>query len=242
MSTARRTAALGLCAVACLLLAAGGAVAESKLGNFSGEMQPLNADGTGWNQWTGSGDGWNENQQGPWFFYPPAQLLPRPQENPFSTPGAPLPPEDLPQWWNEWWYDDPFDPLRWKIIDLEFDYGLVDPAQPGYAIIVVNWSTGNWVGQPGPPLTNTDLSGNVVIERLLIEELMIPAGGGGQYSLTDYRLPIPYNPEWISIDVRGFNFTVTEGKLWHECVPEPLTILGVMIGLGGLVRYVRRRG
>jgi hypothetical protein len=27
----------------------------------------------------------------------------------------------------------------------------------------------------------------------------------------------PYNPEWISIDVRGSNFVITNGFMLHEC-------------------------
>ena len=61
-------------------------------------------------------------------------------------------------WWNQWFYNDPYDPDRWKVIDLGFDIRVLDPTQDSYFEIVVNWSTGWWsdLGNdypPTPPLT-----------------------------------------------------------------------------------------
>ncbi len=45
-----------------------------------------------------------------------------------------------------------------------------------------------------------------------------PPEFGGIYEL-DWTL-WDYNPEWISIDVRGYNFIISEGQIWHSCEQE----------------------
>ena len=36
----------------------------------------------------------------------------------------------------------------------------------------------------------------------------------------DFVIP-DYNPEWVSIDVVGTNFAITNGHITHECLPKP---------------------
>ena len=72
----------------------------------------------------GGGSGWNG---GEWIFYPDA-------------------PEG--DWWNQWFYDDPPDPTRWK--EITYD---IDITGQGFITVAINWSTLLFpeTGTGGPP-------------------------------------------------------------------------------------------
>ena len=63
-------------------------------------------------------------------------------------------------WINQWFYDHPFDPLRGKIIHVEFDWTALDPLCPTNMTVAINWSTGAWsalgYGTSQPPLPGVD--------------------------------------------------------------------------------------
>ena len=118
-------------------------------------------------------------------------------------------------WWNIWFYDHPFDPERKKEIHLEFD---VFPLEPGesYVEVAINWSTPEWsaTGNPDPPIPPTDEALNIGRHVVLAQ-----ANPEGHY-IFDYELP-DFNPEWVSVDVRGFNFVIPEGGpnfIDHTCI------------------------
>jgi hypothetical protein len=121
-------------------------------------------------------------------------------------------------WINEWFYDHPFDPSRSKIIHIEFDWVAYDPACTTDITVAVNWSTPEWsacgYGTSQPPLPGTDE--NLYIIR---RELLNWCGTACEvrHFSTDYVI-YQYNPEWVSIDVRGCNFVITGGTISHECV------------------------
>lgn len=117
---------------------------------------------------------------------------------------------ELDEWWNIWYYDHPLDPERRKIGFIEFDIYPLDPGLPQSFEIAVNWSTDQWANPNDPPLPGDD--GFVGRQSLLIFN--------GQIEPGHYRLPyeIPdYNPEWVSVDVRGYNFEIPLGIIQHEC-------------------------
>ena len=156
----------------------------------------------------------------------------------------------LPTWHNQWYYDDPFDASRWKIVTLDFNIALNQPAADnGGGIIVINWSTGNWVGQDQPPMTNEDPNNPsvVYIGRTQVDTLWLNKGDNGlyhfhqSYDLRDYG--VNFNPVWISIDIAGYNFKLSSpelpGSIIHECVPEPASLS--LLVLGGLALIRRRR-
>jgi len=140
------------------------------------------------------------------------------------------------EWWNTWFYDHPPDPTRWKEVDLTF---CVSPAD-AVSEVTINWSTVDWGGPGGTgPAGPFPMPGDeMYIERLIdygIDIPIDPVTGEGAWAGT---LPVPYNPEWISIDLRGFDFTIT-GCIVHDCVPEPATM--GLLALGGLAVIRRKR-
>jgi hypothetical protein len=120
-------------------------------------------------------------------------------------------------WWNIWFYDHPFRTDRYKTIQIEFDVFPFEPG-PGYFEIAVNWSTDLWSieqppGDSAPPLPGVDEDRYIGRETLMATEFY-----EGHYVFT-YVIE-DYNPEWVSIDVRGFNFQIPGGIIVHECVGQ----------------------
>jgi len=175
---------------------------------------------------TGGGSGWND---GEFVYYPESG------------------------WYNEWFYNDPPSPLRWKWID--YDISVVPGDGLGGDIeIVINWSTLAWpeTGPVGPPPGGVDSLTLPQEEMYIVRDAVIFSGpvteslclrssdaGAGQIIIPDY------NPEWVSIDIRLVDGTGMEGPILvngcitHQCVPEPAAL--VLLGLGVVALVVRRR-
>ncbi|MCP4566177.1 MAG: hypothetical protein GY841_01215 [FCB group bacterium] len=139
------------------------------------------------------------------------------------------PPE---QWWNIWFYDHPYNPDRFKTIHIEFDAEIMDPSTMASLELAVNWSTAQWsIDQPPsdsmPPLPGTDEALYIGRATQLNSEMF-----GGHY-VYDFTIP-DFNPEWVSIDVRGFNFLISNGRITHECVssepPQSMDLSFVITG------------
>ena len=133
-------------------------------------------------------------------------------------------------WWNIWFYDHPFDYDRKKVAHIEFDLFLLQPGAPSSIEFAVNWSTDQWsldqpVGDSFPPLPGVD-------EALYIGRDILYAGEviNGHY-VFDWVWP-DYNPEWVSIDVRGINFEIPFGFIEHNCI-QSLDLSFVVTGDGG---------
>jgi hypothetical protein len=117
--------------------------------------------------------------------------------------------------WNVWFYDHPFDPERRKFGSIEFDITPYDPGN-NWLEIAINWSTDQWYydypNDSAPPLPG--VSEDLYIGR----EIIVQANNvNGHYEGIVYELPVRYNPEWVSIDVSGFNIHMLTGILEHEC-------------------------
>jgi hypothetical protein len=149
-------------------------------------------------------EGWGENAyDDQWFYYP------------------------WYDWWNVWFYDHPYDPTRYKEITVDFDVFMMNPTAPAYFEIAVNWSTDAWsLDQPpadsNPPLPGTDEDLYIGRATLMADEYF-----EGHYTYT-YVIP-NYNPEWVSIDVRGYNFYIPGGIIEHECIGQQSLDLSFVI-------------
>lgn len=182
-----------------------------------------NSDEANWNilvPTASGGTGWNGNLQGPWFRYP--------------------------RFWNQWYFDGIYDPTRFKIVDIAFTYSRLDVGLAGYVEIWINWSTPQWSTTPGhadgPPLSESGPNNEPYLGRAMLEVFPIGENQSYDYSLTGHRISeIPYNPEWVSIDVRGYNTMIWNGRLVHECVPEPGSVLALLFGLISLGGVIHRR-
>ncbi len=177
---------------------------------------------------SGGNDGWSQDEGGPrWFPYPQEEPEEDPQGNVEQGPYGQT-------FWNEWWYNDPYDAERLKMVNLYFKYKLTDPTMPGFIIVAINWSTTDWSLNPPPgtdpsqqpPLSDFDPATPAVpwVGRMQVKAEEIPPDSTSQlltFESGDFRLPVPYNPEWVSIDVRGYNFTIEGGQFSHECVEDP---------------------
>jgi hypothetical protein len=121
-------------------------------------------------------------------------------------------------WINQWFYDHEFDENRGKIIHIEFDWTALDPLCPTNMTVAINWSTPEWsalgFGTLQPPLPGVD-------EGLYIGRTTVLYQCGNfpqtQHFSMDYTI-WPYNPEWVSVDVMGCNFVITNGSIIHDCV------------------------
>jgi hypothetical protein len=130
------------------------------------------------------------------------------------------------EWWNIWFYDHPYDPDSYKVITISFNVSSFNPSSGSYLDFAVNWSAPAWsmitgVEQPPiPSLVGLNESQYIFRPTLQLWEGTIEPG---QYQFS-YIIP-DYCPEWVSIDVRGYNFSVTQGTIVHECLsgtPPPL--------------------
>ena len=213
----------------------------------------LGGDASHWNQIISSisgGDGWNGLTEGPWYTYAGAA-----GDVGQSSPGEIVNPQ--PGWVNQWWYDHPYDPLRWKEVTLHFTYGLGPAAgAQGGANIIINYSTPAYSALPengfpdprtsAPPPGQEPHPGDW-IGRVQVGQLWLNPNDPNIYTFDgtfDLRtFNVNYNPEWVSVDVVGFNFIISSpavpGSITHDCVPEPASIL--LLGLGGLMLMGRRR-
>lgn len=120
-------------------------------------------------------------------------------------------------WINQWFYDHPFDDTRGKTIHVEFDWMAYDTSCVADITVAVNWSTPEWsyLGYEDtlPPLPDCDET--IYIERLTFLDVC-DYGYDWQHVVFDYVI-WDYNPEWVSIDVRGCNFQIIDGVMAHEC-------------------------
>jgi len=155
-------------------------------------------------------------------------------------------------WWNEWWYNDPFLQPGAKWIQLGFTWKPIDPLQPVDFHIIINWTNGGWIGKNAPPIPfgqpggNTDNPERYIVRANAYDFFWEPVPGqvgNSPWSFTYDKFWIrEYNPEWVSVDVRGANFELIPGWIEHQCVPLPAAVwlLGPgLVGLGVLRRRFR---
>jgi len=126
-------------------------------------------------------------------------------------------------WFNMWWYDDPYDACHRKDVTINLWYMPLNPMMPGSIEVTVNWSLPGWSQNPlQPPLPVDEL----FVARYT-PSWIIPVPPGVPVPINFFvgpiHLPVDYNPEWVSIDVRGTNFWIQGipngyySEIWHDC-------------------------
>jgi hypothetical protein len=141
---------------------------------------------------------------------------------------------ELYEWWNQWWYDHPYDAARMKVGTLHLE---VNPTNNmGHLEVAVNWATPLWQpGSPTPPLPGTY---DPATEDQIIGREIVYYWDPSQPTIVDVPFEISaYNPEWISVDIRdltGVGVFEISGIITHECAPKaPVYVLTVNSGSGG---------
>jgi hypothetical protein len=121
------------------------------------------------------------------------------------------------EWWNIWFYDDPFTYQREKIAHFEFDVFPYVEGDPTWFTFAINWSTDAW-SQDQPPEDSTPPLPGAPEELYIGRAIYLDGPVSGGHYIFEWRMP-DYNPEWVSIDVQGYNFIIPEGIgfIDHTC-------------------------
>jgi uncharacterized repeat protein (TIGR01451 family) len=116
----------------------------------------------------------------------------------------------ISEWWNIWFYDHPFDYDRYKEIFTAFNLWKYNTGQPSYVEVALNWATDLWPPDSPPPIPPDD------VPYIARETILVGQDMEGFFEFF-YEI-LDYNPEWVSIDVRGYNFVITDGFIEHACL------------------------
>jgi hypothetical protein len=126
-------------------------------------------------------------------------------------------------WWNIWFYDNPYSTENAKHIDAEV---FVTQTGPDPQItFAINYSNAEWsdLGLDRPPLPSDFQNPPYEDDYIIREEIDVDIG----YNV--FPLDISWNPEWVSVDLRAQNVSV-ECYIYHECVTTPLDLSFVITG------------
>ena len=133
-------------------------------------------------------------------------------------------------WWNIWFYDDQLEINRQKLIHIDFIVSPFIPAAPSMLTLAINWSTDAWSltgnppGERRPPLPGED-EGAFIGRAVIYSGPVMP----GQQFAWDGMIPEQYCPEWVSVDVQGFNYMIEMGNLMHDCIGQQSLDLSFVI-------------
>jgi len=127
-------------------------------------------------------------------------------------------------WINVWFYNHPYSPDRRKIIDGMMIIEPRDPSLDSYVEIVWNWTGPDWPGWPeidNPPLPEDVQDPGTELQMIKRQEIPYTFNGNIQ---EPFPIEVPfnileYNPEWLSVDIRGFNY-ILNGNIQHICWKE----------------------
>jgi hypothetical protein len=147
---------------------------------------------------TGQGDGYGG---GTWYYYPATG------------------------WWRQWFYNEPYDPARegylyYRVFITANDYSKTVDFE-----VYFNWTTPAWsqLGRSRPPLPDDVPTASDEYKYMDSESLQAldgvflgtPSSPGSVEPNKEWVIS-QYNPEWVSIDIRGRNVDIHRGAM-HEC-------------------------
>jgi hypothetical protein len=146
-------------------------------------------------------------------------------------------------WWNIWFYDHPYSKDRYTVVNITFDVTKFSPTDAASVEVAINWATPEWSLEGNPPgyarrPPITPLSGEE--EDLYIGRNQLLFMDNESFTPGTYSFPFTFpdfNPEWISIDVRGYNFRIgvseagtTEHISFPKQEPQSLDLSFVITG------------
>ncbi len=133
------------------------------------------------------------------------------------------------EWYNIWFYNDPFVQKNWKLVKISL---VVQPLNASNSIdILINASTPAWSAlantRPPLPADCPDLATeNLYIARNwpVYSGVNLPVQLSKAHHIVKVIKILDYNPEWISVDIRGSNVQLLRGRIWHKCMPDIVNI------------------
>ena len=119
-------------------------------------------------------------------------------------------------WHSQWFDNGASDAGRKTVIALYLSVEPLDQTLPCRIIITYGWSTPQWsaLGRDTPPLPGAAPEGTY-IQRHVAFQGYLPAGAKAIPVADTYEIR-QYNPQWLSVDVQGQNFVITDGRIKHE--------------------------
>ncbi|HON91786.1 MAG TPA: GEVED domain-containing protein [Sedimentisphaerales bacterium] len=144
----------------------------------------------------GDGHGYNN---GTWYYYPQTG------------------------WYRQWYYNEPFSESREGYLKYEVYIKAIDRSRLTYVEVNFNWTTPEWskLGLNRPPLPG-DASTPELEARYMASRRVYLVDGWyiGTIEPIYSHIIKEYNPEWVSIDVRGQNAYLFRGAM-HKCRARP---------------------
>lgn len=140
----------------------------------------------------GEGHGYND---GTWYHYPQTE------------------------WYRQWYYNQPYTADREGYLKYEVYIKAVDRTKLTYVEVNFNWTTPEWsqLGLNRPPLPGDVATADKEARYMSSRRVYLVDGWYiGTIEPIYSHIIKEYNPEWISIDVRGRNAYLFRGAM-HEC-------------------------
>ena len=141
---------------------------------------------------SGAGSGYNTGQ---WYSYPTG-------------------------WHSQWFNNAPYDAGRKSVIQLRLSVEPLDQALPCRITIGYGWPTPQWyaLSSTTPPLPGSASEGTY-IQRHTAFQGYLPAGAKPITVEDTYEIR-KCNPQWLSVEVQGENFVITDGWIKHQSMPR----------------------
>jgi len=131
-------------------------------------------------------------------------------------------------WYRQWFYNQPYNPNRMGYLEYEVYIKAVDRTKPTYAEVRFNWATPQWSqrGLKHPPLpADAPTAGDEATYMASRHLYLVDNWQIGTVEPIAYYIIREYNPEWVSIDIRGRNAHIFRGAK-HRCIVDEDTLEG----------------